>query len=790
MRQLPEALTPLDHYRQFILYKLIPKNDGTGKVDKLPVDPRTLRVFVRGLDWQNDPSSCTDAATAIELAARLGDDHGVGFLFTERDPFVFIDIDGALANGVWSQVATELCATFSGAAVEVSQSGSGLHIIAAATNVPAHGCKNGVHGLEMYHTGRFVALTGLHARGNAAHDVTALLPELVGTYFPQSTGGDAIHAEEWTTEPREGYGGPEDDDELIGLMMKTAGGAASVFGNKASIADLWNADSDKLAAAYPDNYGSRAYDESKADGALAAHLAFWTGGDCDRVERLMWRSGLVRDKWTSNHSYLKNFTISKAVSRCANVYTGKKPAAAVEPVELPASAEGVQLPFQAAAETFAFMGERASCRLVRFNGAWFTREAGGYYRDLDDEIIRAEVRTSCPWQLTPTKVNTTVDELKSALVTDTHGVELPYWMDGGGLMPDARNLIVCKNGILDPSTHQLYEHSDNLLTFNALPFDYDPAADIPIRWLQFLAEVFDNDDESMGELQKMFGYLITLDTSLQKIFAIIGPRRSGKGTIARVLRALIGAKNTCSPSFNRIGGEFGLESLIGKQVAIFPDVRIGKRTDKAIVAERLLSVSGEDSLDIGRKHISDWHGKLHSRFLVIGNEAPIFGDASGALPSRYVVFRTPISFYGRENKELTDQLLDELPGILNWSLEGLQSLHVDGRINTPAAAKELVDEMDSLGSPVKAFIVDACTVGAELMVAKDSLWVAYRKWHEDNGVAGRAMSKEIFARTLKTAYPGQFKDYRPTSANEHGKRPRYWKGVSLTGLAGSVFGNN
>ena len=789
MQQLPEALAPLDHYRQFILYKLVPKNDGTGKVDKLPVDPRTLRVFARGIDWQNDPASCTDATTAINLAAGLGDNHGVGFLFTERDPFVFIDIDGALVDGVWSQVATELCAVFSGAAVEVSQSGRGLHIIGAAISVPAHGCKDrGGYGLEMYHTGRFVALTGSCASGNAAYDITTLLPSVVAQYFPPSTGGDAVHSEGWTSAPREGYGGPNDDDKLIALMMKSSGGAASVFGNKASLHDLWNAEPDVLSRAYPDDYGSRAYDESKADGALAAHLAFWTGGDCERVERLMWRSGLVRDKWTSNHSYLRDFTITKAVSRCANIYTGKK-TAAVEPVELPASAEGIKLPFQAAAETFAFMGERDGRRLIRFNGAWFTREVGGYYRDLDDEIIRAEVRTSCPWQLTPTKVNTTVDELKSALVTDTHGVELPYWLDGAGLMPDARNLIVCKNGILDPSTHVLYEHTDNLLTFNALPFDYDPSADIPIRWMQFLAEVFDNDAESVSELQKLFGYLLTLDTSLQKIFAIIGPKRSGKGTIARVLRELIGPKNTCSPSFNRIGGEFGLESLIGKQLAIFPDARIGRRTDKAIVAERLLSVSGEDSLDVGRKHIGDWHGRLHSRFLVLANEVPVFGDASGALASRYVVFHTPLSFYGRENMELTNQLLDELPGILNWSLEGLQTLRSVGRINTPRVAAELVDEMDSLGSPVKAFVTDACSVDAGLMVAKDSLWIAYRKWYEDNGVAGKPMSKEIFARTLKTAYPGQFKDYRPAHADEHGKRPRYWKGISLLGLAGSVFGD-
>ncbi len=321
MKQLPEALAPLDHYRQFLLYKLVPKNDGTGKVDKIPVSPHTLRMYPRGGDWQNDPTACTDATTAIRLAADLGADHGVGFLFTERDPFVFIDIDGALTDGAWSQTAVDLCALFTGAAVEVSQSGTGLHIIAAATEVPAHGCKNSNLGLEMYHTGRFVALTGLHASGNAACDVTALLPAVVATYYPLSTGGDATHPEQWTTAPREGYGGPADDDELIPLMLRSGGGAASVFGGKASLSDLWHANPEALSRAYPDDYGSRAYDESKADGALAAHLAFWTGGDCERVERLMWCSGLVREKWVSNHSYLCKFTITKAVARCANVYT-------------------------------------------------------------------------------------------------------------------------------------------------------------------------------------------------------------------------------------------------------------------------------------------------------------------------------------------------------------------------------------------------------------------------------------------------------------------------------------
>lgn len=782
MESLPPALAPLGHYRQFIVYKLVPRTDGSGKTDKFPIDYRTGKMFIAGQNWQKDPAAWTDADTAIQVAAQLGPDYGPGFLFTDHDPFVFIDLDNCLINGQWSPVAIGLCKRLAGAAVEISQSGTGLHIFGAASNVPAHGCDNKLYGLEMYHKGRFVALTGVQALGSAAHDLTSSLPAFVTDYFPAPTSG-AVRPAEWTIVARDGYGGPDSDDELITLMMGSGSGVGQVFGNKAGIADLWNADPGTLGRAYPDTYGSRSYDASKADAALAAHLAFWTGGNCERVERLMRRSALARDKWNTHKTYLCEFTITKAVSRCDNIYTGKQ----ITPVQqLPAAAAGVDLPFQAMAETFAFIGARNS-RLIRFNTLWFTCEAGGYYREIGDEMLRAELRTATPWQLTTTKINNAIDELKSVHILDAHGVELPYWIDGNQGMPDARSLIVCRNGILDPLTHLLYKHNDGLLTFNALPFDYDPAAPVPIRWLQFLAEIFTNDNESIYELQKLFGYLLTQDTSLQKIFVFVGQRRSGKGTLARILRELIGPENTCAPSINRIGNEFGLEAFVGKQVAVFPDARVGQKTDKVVVAERLLSISGEDALDIGRKHKGDWHGRLTSRLVFLANEAPILNDTSGALVGRYVLFYTPDSFYGREDRDLTDRLRVELPGILNWALEGLQLLRNDGRINTPQMAGDLVGEIDSLGSPVKGFVIDSCSLGDGLMVAKDALWLAYRQWHNDNGVSGHPMSKAIFGRVIKTAYPGQLHNYRPSIAEANGKRPRYWSGITLVGLAHEVF---
>ncbi|MEQ8226511.1 MAG: phage/plasmid primase, P4 family [Rhodospirillales bacterium] len=418
-------------------------------------------------------------------------------------------------------------------------------------------------------------------------------------------------------------------------------------------------------------------------------------------------------------------------------------------------------------------------RLLRYNGTWLTYEPGGYYREIDEELLRAEVRRAQPDDCITkaSAVNNALDEIKSATVVDNHGADVPMWLCDTPDTPRAADLVVCRNGILHPATATLYQHSDELLTFNALPYDYDPNAPLPGRWMLFLSEVFGADRESVDELQKLFGYLLTLDTSQQKVFAIIGPKRSGKGTIARVLRALIGEANCCAPSFNGLGGDFGLQPLIGKQLALIADARLGYRTDKVLVAERLLSISGEDATDVARKRTTSWTGKLNTRLLILSNELPALPDPSGALASRFVAFETPNSFYGREDRHLTDKLLAELPGILNWALEGLRRVQAGEAITTPATARGLIDDIEKLGSPIKHFVADMCTVREGLHVPKDQLWATYRGWHVANGLPGQPLSKEVFGRNLKTAFAGTVRDFRPRS---DGDRPMCWSGITLT----------
>ena len=319
---LPSALAPLNTYRQFIPYKLVPSSRA-GKMDKLPVDHRSGSVADA-----HDHAIWTDYETAYAAGAGK-----VGFVFTDNDPFWFLDIDDCLTDTGWSPLALELCATLAGAAVEVSVSGRGLHLFGTGL-VPSHATKNTNLKLELYTSKRFVALGGNEGVvGNAMTDCTGGITTVVAKYFPKTT--DDVSPTSWTNSPSPDWDGDIDDESLIARACASKS-ATSAFGKRATFRELWEADLDALALSYPDGNG-RPYDESSADAALAQHLAFWTGRDCARMKRLMLSSALKREKY-DREDYLPR-TILQAASKQGDVYK-RKPLDAPALVVAPRDVDG------------------------------------------------------------------------------------------------------------------------------------------------------------------------------------------------------------------------------------------------------------------------------------------------------------------------------------------------------------------------------------------------------------------------------------------------------------------
>lgn len=369
-----------------------------------------------------------------------------------------------------------------------------------------------------------------------------------------------------------------------------------------------------------------------------------------------------------------------------------------------------------------------------------------------------------------------INEVLGALQTETliENCTPPMWLNG---KKDVEDYIVVANGILHVPTRKLMPHTPDLFVTNALDFDWIEHPGAPSEWFRFLESVWGDDNESIEMLQEMFGYLLTTDTSQQKMFLIKGPPRSGKGTIAHVLRCLLGENNTVDTSFAQLASGFGLESLLGKTVAFLPEARNtgSKHTSIQVAVERMLSISGEDNVSVERKYQSAWLGKLNARFVMMANEVPALGDSTEAFASRFLSLKTMHSFVGREDTRLLARLLKELPQILAWALDGRDRLKARGRFVVPTASKELMAEIADANNPLRVFCRERCEFGPELEVSKDDLYGCYKYWASDGG--GYVMSRNVFFGSIINTYG----NIKALDTHRGGKRVFTMRGIGLRG---------
>lgn len=349
---------------------------------------------------------------------------------------------------------------------------------------------------------------------------------------------------------------------------------------------------------------------------------------------------------------------------------------------------------------------------------------------------------------------TTVNAACQTILSQTYipgDIETPVWLNQPKDKPPADELLVCKSHSVHLPTLKIIPPTPNLFVTASLDFDFDADADSPTKWLEFLDQIFPGDPDSIHLLQQWFGYLLTQDMRQEKMMLMIGQRRSGKGTVASVLQALVGRGNYASPTVGSLAGDFGLQQLIGKSVAFVGDARFsGDRMP--IVVERLLTISGRDPITIERKFMSAVTVRLPTRFCFLTNETPRLNEASLALAGRFLLLRFDQSFYGREDIDLRQKLVAELPGILMWAIEGWASLRQNGRFAVPAASREGMQELEDTLSPITTFIRERCELGG-FTVWVDDLFKAWQVWCKDQG-RDKAGTLQSFGRDIRSAVSG------------------------------------
>lgn len=377
------------------------------------------------------------------------------------------------------------------------------------------------------------------------------------------------------------------------------------------------------------------------------------------------------------------------------------------------------------------------------------------------------------------KVDQIIDALRAVCHRRHHPTSGAIWLDESK-DPDPRYLISFKNGILsirdwlkDPTT-PLISHTPVLLNVNSLTFDFDSSASTPTEWLRFLNTIWSDDIESQGVLQEWFGYILTQDTRHHKILLIVGPPRSGKGTIGRILRELLGHFNVVGPTLSSLGGEFGLQPLLNQMLALISDVRLNGKGNNSIIIERLLSISGEDPLTINRKFLPPFTVQLPTRIMMMSNELPDMRDSSGALANRYLVLTLKKSYLGNEDTSLFNRLQAELPGILLWALKGLILLQERGHFLQPSSSAQTITELGAMTSPIKAFVAEMCEIKPFAKMTVTALFNAWRVWCTNTGYP-QSGNVQSFGKNLRAAFP----EIEIVRSQEDQTRERYYKGIVI-----------
>ena len=631
---------------------------------------------------------------------------GVGFVFSDEDNLIGVDLDDCYDADLnsFTNVALQQIATSIDGYMEVSPSGTGVKIFTRGNLKSAH--VDHSIGFEAYPNGRYFTITGHHLSGSVPsteQDLSGVIPDRTvhitgddfADYKPPIANYDLARVETEVLsqlDPNCGY----QDWLNVGCALHHQ------FNGDIEACELW------------DRW-------SYADGSAPSYQS----------------SGVNScfEKWkTFRRNSLEIFTLRSLIYKVK--YQVRKQALEKGEIVLD---QGTMNHARAFLDNL-FTNEEGYT-LVHYAEDFYSH-VGTHYEIIEEATVRSKLYTfleKCkkfgkkgeltPFNPSPASVSAALDAVKSISHLPNHpNTKPPIWLENyANNQPSARDLISLKNGIFHLKDYVVLPHSLGFFTPNSLPFAYDPHAQCP-EWLKFLQSIWGRDPESIDCLQEIFGYIMSGDTRQQKFFNIIGPRRSGKGTINKVLVELLGQHNTVAPQLEELCDTFGLQPWLGKLLASFTAARAPERTRSAVVSQ-LLRIVGGDTVTVNRKNKESWNGYLPTRIIMYSNEVLQLTENSNALTGRMVVLKMTKSFYDGEDTELFARLAKELSGIFNWAMEGLKRrLERGGHFTQPKSGRNLLELMSELGNPIGSFCDDALEFDPLGSVAKDDVFACFKRW--------------------------------------------------------------
>ena len=238
-----------------------------------------------------------------------------------------------------------------------------------------------------------------------------------------------------------------------------------------------------------------------------------------------------------------------------------------------------------------------------------------------------------------------------------------------------------KNGkAREPNTKHLITKKSN--------FVYDKTADCPV-WKMFLMQIFRNDNQLIRFIQKAMGYTLSGDVSEQCLFILWGTGANGKSTFLNVLQQLFGdyACSASTETFMKKTSEQSndLARLKGARLVTTSEIEQGKQMSESLIK----SITGEDELTARFLYGEYFSFKPTFKIFMATNHKPKIRGADNGIWRRIkmIPFNVTIPPEQRD-KKLTEKLIAENAGILNWLIQGYAMWKKEGLGEEPKAVRE------------------------------------------------------------------------------------------------------
>ncbi|WP_069839650.1 phage/plasmid primase, P4 family [Bacillus sp. F56] len=687
---------------------------------------------------------------------------GIGFMFSKDDPFIGIDIDYCVDDGVLSPFAQEIIQTIS-SYTEYSPSGEGVHIIAKGKlplRGPGTGRKNIDKGLEVYRHGRYFTFTGNSLDVGPVQERSEEIKTIFDKYLTEKEEAKSVSTRSQSASDMSNLS----NKEIWERMFNSKNGK--------SIQDLFNG---HLING----------DHSSTDMALCNHLAFWTDKDAAKMDSMFRESDLFREKWDRQHS-ADGATYGEMTIAAAIYSTGSTISDLMEQQEQPYEVYFSQTRSSQVADTEEIIDTPPVFHLTELGNAerlvYYHGKNIRYCNELDwliwngkmweeDSKRQIEALTAQTLRAIYGEAKATEDGYRKKQLNDwakkceRRNIRMNTILDTRPMvavrkqdLDSHKYLFNCENGVIDLKTGELLPHDRDFLFTKISSVAYQKDADCP-NWKAFLESIFIDEQgqpnyEIINFMQKAIGYSLTGDTTEQVMFFLFGNGRNGKSTFINTVQQLLGdyGRQTNSDTFIKKKNDSSINNdiarLDGARFVSAVESEEGQQLSESLVKQ----ITGGEKMSA--RFLRQEYFEFTPEFKVFftTNHKPIVKGSDEGIwrRIRLVPFTVTIP-KEKVDKKLPQKLAAEMPGILRWAVEGCLKWQKEG-LKEPEVIRKATEgyreDMDILGP----YMSERCVVHPSAKIEAKELYKDYKNWCYENDeieLKNRAFYRQIEIRGFK-----------------------------------------